>query len=413
MALLGALGITGIILPGLAHAADTTTTAKTTSSTKTIKIKKVSTEYEKLIAAERNIPSVVNAVPQDSIKHASNSSSIYSLLSETPSVNEYQQNIGANTPVLVVRGVRMSQLAQTLDGVPMQDILYGGQGSFLSFNVGNAITTGELDSINVYPGVAPPSREGFATVGGTIAYTTRKPTRKPYAEFSTKIGSFGTNELSTDLNTGSIGSGPDAARALFFYGHVSSDGFIQHTPSTYDNFMLSAIKPYDEGMSQVSAVMLASRGRSVVQTAPTPTAQLQQYGLLYNPPGSDTYSEQINKYYTMILGDRTYINPHLMFKGDMFDIYRTGYFNSYTNPKYINATYPYQVNFQAPYFGYGAMGPGTGVYNPRHFTYNPAATFVVPPRLVNLPSSAIMPTIPLASRVRRCCCCRTTRSNWA
>ncbi|OBS08665.1 TonB-dependent receptor [Acidihalobacter prosperus] len=373
IALLGALGI---MLPGHAHAADSTDTGKTTSAdTKPIKIKKVTKEYEKLIAAERNIPSVVNSVPQDSIKHASNSSSIYSLLNETPSVNEYQQNIGPNTPVLVVRGVRMSQLAQTLDGVPLQDILYGGQGSFLSFNVGNVITHGELDSINIYPGVAPPSREGFATVGGTIAYTTRKPTRKPYAEFATKIGSFGTNELSTDLNTGSMGSGPDAARALLYYAHTSSDGYIQHTPSTYDNFMLSALKPYDEGMSQLSAVMLASRGRSVVQTAPTPTAWLQEYGQLYNPPASDTFSEQINKYYAMILGDRTYINPHLMFKGDIFDIYRTGYFNSWTNPKYITLSYPYQVNFQAPYFGYGPMGPGTGIYNPNHFTYNPAAVF--------------------------------------
>ncbi|WP_083250850.1 TonB-dependent receptor [Acidihalobacter aeolianus] len=376
VALLGVLGIAGSLLPGMAQAADTSDNGKTASTdAKTIKIKKVTKSYEKLIAAERNIPSVVNAVPEDSIKHASNASSIYSLLNETPSVNEYQQNIGPNTPVLVVRGVRMSQLAQTLDGIPLQDILYGGQGPFLSFNVGNSVSTGEIQSINVYPGVAPPSREGFATVGGTIAYTTRKPTAKPYAEFSTKIGSFGTNEISTDLNTGSIGGGMDGTRALFYYGHESSDGYILHTPSTYDNFMLSLLKPYDEGMSQVSAVLLASRGKSVVQTAPTPTAWLQEYGLYYNPPSSDTYSEQINKYYALILGDRTYINSHLMFQGHMFDIYRTGYFNSWTNPKYINASYPYQVNFQAPYFGYGPMGQANGIYNPNHFTYDPAAVF--------------------------------------
>lgn len=376
VALLGVLGIAGSLLPGMAQAADTSDNGKAASTdAKTIKIKKVTKGYEKLIAAERNIPSVVNAVPEDSVKHASGSSSMYSLLNETPSVNEYQQNIGPNTPVLVVRGVRMSQLAQTLDGIPLQDILYGGQGAFGSFNVGNVTTNGELAAINIYPGVAPPSRQGFAAVGGTIAYTTRKPSAKPYAEFTTKVGSFGTNELSTDLNTGAIGGGIDGTRALFYYGHVSSDGYILHTPSSYDNFMLSLLKPYDEGMSQVSAVLLASRGKSVVQTAPTPTAQLQEYGLFYNPPPSDTYSEQINKYYALILGDRTYINPQLMFQGKMFDIYRTGYNATWTNPKYINLSYPYQVNFQAPYFGFGPMGPGTGVYNPNHFTYDPAAVF--------------------------------------
>ncbi|MBU2787035.1 Plug domain-containing protein, partial [Acidithiobacillus sp. VAN18-1] len=74
--------------------------------------------------------------------------SIYSILKLTPSVNEYQQNIGPGTPTLTVRGVRMSQLAQTLDGIPMISLLHGGQGAYINNqdnNVGSLVSMGQIE----------------------------------------------------------------------------------------------------------------------------------------------------------------------------------------------------------------------------------------------------------------------------
>ncbi|MEJ2630451.1 MAG: TonB-dependent receptor [Acidihalobacter sp.] len=371
----------GQALPLASYAATTTQpsntqTTDTSGNTGTaVKIKNVKKEYAKLMEAEKNIPSVVSSISSASIKHASNSQSIYSILNSTPSVNVYKQNIGNSVPVMTVRGVRMSQLAIELDGIPMQDLLYGGTGPTGHFTQGANVGLKQLSTIKVYPGVAPPNRQGFATVGGTISYTTRNPSRKRSFELGTKVGSFGTNDYSFDYNTGALG-GVDGLRTLFSYNHEYTDGFIKDTPMHYDNFMLSAIKPYDYGLSQLSATLLYGKSSGNSLSSPIPVAKQDENGFYWNWPKSVTYNYTKTHYVTTILGDRTYINPHLVLGAKLFDIYRWEKAYSWINPDYVNASYPYQVNFQAsPYFSYGKMGPGTGYYNPAHFTYDPVQEF--------------------------------------
>lgn len=161
------------LYPSLSTAAFAATDNATVSSPSkqdtVVKLKEIKKKYERLLVGERNIASAMSVIGPTQIKHSSSAESIYSLLKQTPSVNEYQQNVGPGTPVLTVRGVRMSQLAQTLDGIPMTDLLSGGQGAYLNNNVGTIISNGQISGIHVYPGVAPPDRGGFATVGGTVS----------------------------------------------------------------------------------------------------------------------------------------------------------------------------------------------------------------------------------------------------
>jgi Outer membrane receptor for Fe3+-dicitrate len=246
-----------------------------------------------MMIGEKNIASAMSVITAKQIKQASSAQSIYSILKLTPSVNEYQQNIGPGVPVLTVRGIRMSQLAQTLDGVPMISLLSGGEGAYLSYNIGSVVTTGQLSGIHVYPGVAPPSRGGFATVGGTIAYKTKSPSTKPDVKIFSKIGSFNTNTYGVSANTGKI-PGADGLRLYTRLSRTTSDGYIDYTPSKYTDFMFGAVKPYDYGLSKITATVLYNTSSGYLLAAPIPVNLLNKYGRFYNYTPSDSSIQQKN-----------------------------------------------------------------------------------------------------------------------
>ena len=339
---------------------------------KVVKLKEIKKKYQKLLVGERNIASAMSVISPEQIKHSSSSENIYSILKKTPSVNEYQQNIGPGTPVLTVRGVRMTQLAQTLDGIPMTSLLSGGQGAYLNNNVGTLVSTGQINGIHIYPGVAPPDRGGFATVGGTVSYITKQPTNKFYTDLFSKIGSFSTDVYGAQVNSGIIPH-TDGLKVLMRLSQTQTAGYIQNTPARYTDFLFSAVKPYDYGLSKITGTVIYNRGNGYLISAPNATALLNQNGLFYNYPLSDASTQQVNNYVTAILGDSTYINSHLVIGAKAFYIGKSQSFYSQTNPKYINATYPYQVNFNAPYFAYGPIGSNYG--NNNNFSYDPKAVF--------------------------------------
>lgn len=359
-----------MIAPLAAHAATDTSQ----DSGKVVKLKEIKKKYQKLLIGEKNIASAMSVIGPDVIKHSSGAESVYSLLKQTPSVNEYQQNIGPGTPVLTVRGVRMSQLAQTLDGIPMTSLLSGGQGAFLNYNVGTLVSTGQIEGIHVYPGVAPPDRGGFATVGGTVDYTTITPTSKFYANLFSKIGSFSTDTYGADVNSGNI-PGTGGLKIYARLSQTQTDGYIQNTPARYTDFLFSAVKPYDYGLSKVTATVIYNRARGYLISAPNAVAELDKYGIFYNYPLSEASTLQKNQYLTAILGDSTYINSHLVIGAKAFYIQKHSYLAGYLQPSYILPSYPYQVNFNNPYSGYGPLAPTAGGPGVIPHTYDPVAVF--------------------------------------
>lgn len=357
-----------------------------TPDAQAVHIAKIKKFYHALLLREKNIANAVSTVTHKQIEaEGEQAGSIQSLLKQTPSVNEYQQNIGQGVPVLTVRGVRNSQLAQTLDGIPLQDLISGGQGGFLSNNIGSPITLGQLSGTTVYPGVAPPDKQGFATVGGTIAYRTKKPTSKPYAEVFGGIGSFDTSHAGFEINTGNIGTEIDAPKALLRYNQTYTAGFPDGNSIRSGDMLFSIVKPYDDGLSHVSATVIYNRAAGYISafSLPVPLQQANSYS--YNFPHSLSYSKQNNKYLTAIISDESYINPHLIVGGKLFVLRSSSTFSSYMNPNVsgtysFNPSFPYQVNFQVPYLAYGALGPtalangvstNPGTYRPGYFTYDP------------------------------------------
>lgn len=369
----------GPIMPGQSSTAlDNTTPARST-----IHIKRIRRFYRELLLKEKNIANAVSNIDQRQIAaEGAETGSIQSLLKQTPSVNEYQQNIGQGVPVLTVRGVRNSQLAQTLDGIPLQDLISGGQGGFLANNVGSPVTLGQISGTAIYPGVAPPDRQGFATVGGTIAYTTKVPSTARSATVFAGYGSFDTSHAGFEINTGKLGTSEDAPRALLRYNQEYTAGFPDGNSIRSGDMLASVIKPYDDGLSKLTATVIYNRADGYVVTAPVPVPLINANSYSYNFPHSLTYSRQNNKYLDAILGDQTYINPHLIISATLFMLRSSSVFTSYETPSSIgyNPGFPYQATFQVPYFAFGAVGPtalanGASTnprgYVPGLFTYDP------------------------------------------
>ncbi|MBU2750753.1 TonB-dependent receptor [Acidithiobacillus thiooxidans] len=341
--------------------------------TKIIKLKKIEKRYKKLIVGEKNIASSMSVIGEKQIKRSSSSASIYSLLKQSPSVNEYQQNIGPSMPVLTIRGVRMSQLAQTLDGIPITSLLSGGNGALNSYSIGSIVSTGQISGIHIYPGVAPPDRTGFATIGGTVNYQSKQPTSKKYADIFSKVGSFSTDVFGLQVNSGNI---PHTGGLKFLarYSNTQTAGYIQHTPQRFSDFLFSVIKPYDYGLSKIFATVIYNKGNGYEQDqGGYPVPLENKYGLFFNQPLWQTSTYQNNKYLTAILGDTSYINRYVVMSGRVFYIHKNGKFESYVNPDIIGFNYPYQNSYYVPINSDAELGGPNAPNN--DFTYNPVKAF--------------------------------------
>jgi len=344
-------------------------------------IEKVKILYKKLLLKEKDIPNAVSHLDQKAIQAENpTTGSIQTLLNQTPSVVAYSQQIGQDSTTLAIRGVRNDELAETLDGIPINSLL-NGSGDYLSGGaVGSPVTLNEIDGVTVYPGVAPPDHQGFGTVGGTIAYTTKQPTDERYAELEGGFGSFDTQHFGFVLNTGNIGDGEDAPKALMLYDQSQTAGYVSNTPAQFHDFMLNVEKPYDDGLSKVGLVIIFNQAKALIQTLPSPTALIAEGGTKFNYPIADGYYNQAGQFLTVILSDETYINKYAIFDGSLFFRHTTTTIDDYASADATTNGFPYNgltysPNIQGVNAFFGCVGAGTAHSSPGYFTYDPVASF--------------------------------------
>jgi iron complex outermembrane receptor protein len=134
---------------------------------------------QRFLLREKNSPSAVTELGQKQIAATGVSGSPATLLRQAPSVFVYQQGLGDNAPELTVRGLRGLEIATTLDGIPTQDLEAPGA-FYLANNIGGVFTLGQISGVSIYPGVAYPDKSTFGTIGGTIAYDSKRPTNDFY-----------------------------------------------------------------------------------------------------------------------------------------------------------------------------------------------------------------------------------------
>jgi iron complex outermembrane receptor protein len=347
--------------------------AATPDTSSTYKNSTAYIRYKKLILREKDIPNAVTELTQKDVQAEDpTTGSIQTLLNKSPSVVAYSQSLGQNEPTLAIRGVRNDELGETLDGVPINSLL-AGSGDYLSgAGVGSPVTLNEIEGVTVYPGLATPEHQGFSTAGGTIAYSTKQPTDDRSEELEGGFGSFDTQHFGFTINTGKLGDGPDAAKVLVLYDQSETAGYVENTAAHYHNFMLNAVKPYDNGLSKVGFVVIYNDGEGLVQTLPAPLPLADQVGPKFNFPISEGFFRQSAQFLTTILSDETYINKYMIFDGSLFFKHQSSASDSYENPNDITDTYTPNVQGLAQF--YGCIGAGQFLGGPQ-FTYDPAATF--------------------------------------
>ena len=342
---------------------------------------------QRRLLREKNSPSAVTELGTAQIAATGVSGSPATLLRQAPSVFVYQQGLGDNAPELTVRGLRGLEIATTLDGVPTQDLEAPGA-FYLANNIGGVFTLGQISSVSIYPGVAYPNKSTFGTIGGTIAYDSKRPTSDFYFDVTGGVGSFGTYTEGFELNSGAIdsplGTGDNAARVLLNYKNFQTQGFIDGTPNRENEMEFAFDKPYDDGLSKFQATVLYNTGDGLIENEPVPLPYLNKNGLFSNYPTNLVSAKEDNDFLTVILKNDTYVNDYLTLGLTTFYLHNDNSLDTYGN---INIFPPtggsgiLTVNGASPFinnpagFGLanGDYGPGGPFYAPA-YPYNPALT---------------------------------------
>jgi iron complex outermembrane receptor protein len=369
----------------------------------------------KRLLKEKNSPSAVTELGTKQIEAVGVSGSAASLLRQAPSVNVYQQGIGDNAPVLSIRGVRGLEVASTLDGVPMQDLLNGGTGAnnggdpALANNIGAYFSLPQIDGVSIYPGVAYPNKNTFGTIGGTIAYSTKRPSPDMGIDVFGEVGSFQTFKEGFTLNSGAVdgpfGTGENAPRVMLQYSNLQTAGFVDYTPARYNNVQFALDKPYDDGASKFQATVLYNTASGLLENEAVPLPYLNQNGLFSNYSPEVWQDAERNDFLTIILKNDTYVNDWLSAGITGFFLQNNNQTDNYAGLPYLapaGINTPVTVGGSAPFinnpagFGLGDAGfygPGTPNYLAGIYPYNPLAQYPVgskycPTKFVNLYASA-------------------------
>ncbi|WP_256887542.1 TonB-dependent receptor [Acidomonas methanolica] len=338
---------------------------------------------------EKDSPSAVTELGARQISANGSMGSIVTLLRQAPSVYVYQQGPGNNEPVFTIRGTRGMEVAQTLDGIPMQDLLNGGSGSYLQGIAGFYFNTDQISGVSLYPGVAYPDQSTFGTIGGTVAYKSMRPSTKRGLDVFGGVGSFGTWKEGFKVDSGSLdgalGRGVDAPRLMLQYSNMQTKGYIENTPARFNSMEAAFDKPYDSGQSMFQATVLYNTGSSNYIPEPIPSIYQQKYGNYFNYPKSEQYAYTRNDYFTLMLKNDTYINDYISVGLSGFYRYNNSYSDYYSN---INTFAPagaqpaYSMNGVTLFnqtlanFAYQSVyGYGNPYYQPGVVTYDGNALY--------------------------------------
>jgi len=394
-----ACGLVAGIVPASSSLAQSAAATAPASATENIVVR-----AQKQLLKDKNSPSAVTELSQKAIEQTGVGGSIATLLRQAPSVFVYQQGIGNNEPVLTIRGIRGLETAQTLDDVPMQDLLSGGTGGYLQNIIGGHFNLDQISGVAIYPGVAYPDKNTFGTIGGTVAYASKRPENDFALDVFGSVGSFKTFNEGFTLNSGELdgplGTGDNAPKVLLQYSNLQTAGFVDYTPARYNNMEFAFDKPYDDGLSKFQTTILYNTGNALYTPEPVPLPYLALNGRFSNYSPDEEFTRQTNDYLTIILKDETYINDYLTVGASAFylnsDSTQIAYANNLAfGPGGVGGSYT--VGGAAPFLqvpagfglgdGEGLFGPGGFFYSPTAYPYNPTAAY--PPGSASCPEVVV------------------------
>ena len=200
----------------------------------------------------------------------------------------------------------------------MQDLLSGGTGGYLQNIIGGHFNLDQISGVSIYPGVAYPDKNTFGTIGGTVAYTSKRPENDLALDVFGSVGSFKTFNEGFTLNSGRLdgplGTGDNAPKLLLQYSNLQTSGFVDYTPARYNNMEFAFDKPYDDGLSKFQATVLYNTGSALYTPEPVPLPYLAKYGRFSNYSPDEEFTSQRNDYLTDH-PEKRYLHQRLSHRG--------------------------------------------------------------------------------------------------
>ncbi len=340
-------------------------TDSTSGSTTPVQVGQVSKKAKAAVTkAPLKAPYSEHVISKKQVRRASPMQNAQTILATQPSINATSAGPNGVRSTVTFRAFNSGQFSETFDGIPLNGAFNGGATNQASERNAVPLILNDISSIGIYNGINNPSVNSYNSLGGTINYVPREPSKKFGASFGLGYGSFATFNMNALLNTGSIGG----FRSIFAYNRQTTNGWLNGTADQNSNYYYAGILPYNDHKSRLSAYVIINHNDGYTPHS-VPLALINQYGYLYNWPLNYSNSYQTDTELTAILGDRTLINPNVLVDAKVYAQDNNYHRTSFSNPAFRqSATQPYYLPNQS-------TGSAFWLSYPVPPTYDPASIF--------------------------------------
>ncbi len=189
------------------------------------------------IAKERETPVAMSVITPLMIEEQLGTKEFPEILNSTPGVYATKQGGGFGDSKVNLRGFKSENIAVMVNGVPMNDMEWGGV--YWSNWAGLSDVT---RTMQVQRGLGA-SKVASPSVGGSINVVTKTLDAKRGGSVSYGIGNDGYNKVMANLSTGMMDNGWALS---FLMGRTWGDGYIQGTDFEGYNYFLNVTKLINE-----------------------------------------------------------------------------------------------------------------------------------------------------------------------
>jgi iron complex outermembrane receptor protein len=259
------------------------------------------------VRAEERTPVSKTDIDRPAIELVNRGQEIPYLLGATPGANfQSDSGVASGYAYFNLRGIGMTRLNITLDGVPLQDpedqaLYFSNFGDFTSV----------VDSVQVQRGVGT-SGVGSASYGGSVNFASVGPAAKPALEASAGGGSWGSAR-------GSLAASGPVGGGFGLYGRFSaltSDGFRDHSGVDQHTAWFGATRTGERSFFKLFG--FSGREKSELAFLATDQATLEG-DLRHNdlrPDERDDFGQDfVQAQYTWLAGDATTLSAQAYYNG--------------------------------------------------------------------------------------------------
>lgn len=294
------------------------------------------------------------------VRTASPMKNAQTILAGKPSINAFSNGPNGVQSTITFRSFNSGEFSETFDGISLNSAFNGSATNAASERNSIPLTLNDVSGINIYNGINNPSVNSYNSLGGTINYQPRKPSKIMGGSIGMGYGSFNTFQWNALFNTGSI----DGLRSLIAYNRQTSNGWLDNSGNQNTNYYYAGMLPYNHGQSRLSAYVIVNHNIGYSPHS-VPQSLLQQYGYNFNWPLSWNYTTNDDTSLTAIVGDKTVINEHVIMNTKIFAQNDNYHRTSYSNPAFSqSANQPYYLLNPALSSSFWLTYPTPPGYNP-------------------------------------------------